>query len=191
MFHDKITSSSPSGQRAGDRWKKSLRHSEIGVWLAAAMVLATPTLTWLMPGIWERPWLATLGLASIRPTIPFHQAIVGWALVMAPTGVLAFGLGQVAYFLRRMRVGEVITNEIACCVSRLGWSLLLCALLLPLARATALLAIHQWAGVSGLGGMFVPGVMVCALAAVGVGVLAIARVLRHAVALAEENSRFI
>lgn len=192
MFRDKKEAATQSPSKIGEvGWKRALVRSECFVWLAVGMVVLVPTLTWLSPGFWERPWLEPAAVATSLPELTLEQALLGWGVVMVPVGVLAFGLSQVAVFLRRMRREGSFTREAAACVFRLGCSLLATAGLLPLARVAALALVHHWAGLAGLRGMFVPGAMICALASIGVGMLAIAQVLRHAVAVAEENQRFV
>lgn len=193
MLNDKHGASqlSENGSLSRDlSWQRFMRRSEAAIWLAVLLVVVIPTLNWLVPGLWRGPVAQAAGLAGPESATQ-GAALAGWALAMVPLGILAYGLAQVAVFLRRVRNGKSFTREAADCIWRLGLALLVAAVLLPVARVLAVKLLDVRPSGQAAGGLLAPGALIFALAAVGLGMLVVAKVLRRAVALAEENSRFV
>lgn len=156
------------------------------VWLAIALLLALPALTWLEPGPFALP-RANLARADLAA----DQRMVAWLIAMPPYLAVALGFGQLLGFCRRVRDGAVFTAAAALALRRLGWSLVLAAVLLPLSRGALGLAMPSLA----MPGLAMPGpavlLAVAVSATLGLVFVAFAAILGAATELAEENARFV
>jgi hypothetical protein len=156
------------------------------VWLSIALVLLLPTLNWLLPDLPGGPALAR------HASLAGSERLFAWAIAMPPYLVAAIGLAQLALFCQRLRARGAFTREAAVALSRLGWSLMAAALLLPLSRFALGAYLAPLAEAAGR-----PMVGVLLLLAIGLGFLfglvfvVFAAVLREATTLAEENASFV
>lgn len=174
--------------------KSSLKKTDIpiGLWavcLFAVLLFALPTMAWLLPET-GGAFIAWLGFSNPGLSLPFSQAIKAWAVIMVPVAIVEYGVLSVALFLRRVRRGEGLTLAAAQCISRLGVSLLVASATIPLCRLWLAWFLSDQTSRTG-GAAVMPGVLLLAVATSGICLVSLSRVLRRAVAIAEDNARII
>jgi hypothetical protein len=158
----------------------------IAIWTGVALLLLTPTVNWLLPGLID----PSAGLRPLVLTMP--QRVTGWLLAMPPYVIVALGLAQLAGFCRRIEQRQTFSSAGVDAVRRLGWSLIAAAAVLPITRLVLRSTVLADAA---LGPGPLAGVLWILPVAIGVVFGAVfvtfAAVLAEAVRLAEENERFV
>ena len=165
--------------------------SECAVWIAIAAMLGIVTAAWFVPSLTDTYLGARLGHSAINAPLSLEARVALWLASLAPAIVLTYGLVQLAGFFRRVRVGNAFTLPGAAAIVRLGWSLLLAALVVPVARTLVVAGVARIEAGSQMAAHLAPGPVVLTLAVLGVAMLAFGMVLREAAALAEENASFL
>jgi hypothetical protein len=158
----------------------------IAIWTGIALLLLTPMVNWLLPGIMES------GPGSRLVSLPMSQRVIGWLLVMLPYAIVALGLAQLAGFCQRIEQRQTFTSAGVSAVRRLGWSLIAAAAVLPVTRLVLRWTVLADAapGPGLLAG--ISWILPVAIGAVlGAVFVTFAAVLAEAVRLAEENERFV
>lgn len=194
MQNDKSSLATPerdssAGSAAG--LHRLARRAEKVVWFAVGILVVAPAVGWAAPGITEERILRLLRVPFEPPVLTPQEAWVGWAATMIPIAVLAFGLAQIAVFLRHVQRDETFSPHAVRCIQRLGWALIVAAVLFPCARYGVIGFFGRQPFRGLLGGMLAPGAVIVSLSTLGVGVLAFARVFTRAVSLARENAEFV
>ncbi|MCA1909910.1 MAG: DUF2975 domain-containing protein [Magnetospirillum sp.] len=151
------------------------------VWLGIVLLLAMPA---------TRSWLAPTLLVDRLAAMDLGQArLVAFLLQFPPYGLLAWGLGQVLTFCRRIEEKRLFTAEAANALRRFGLALLLSSMVLLCLRLG--LAISDLLPFDFARG--VPGVVIPVAVGVTFGLvfMVFAAILGEAARLAEENAAFV
>jgi len=163
----------------------------IVVWIAIALLVVLPSVSWLdvVPG------RALFGARVAPGDIAFGQRLAGWALVMVPYAILAFGLAQLLRFCRVVQARRPFTGAAAAALHRFGWCLITASLAFPAARLAAALVAAPPMPPGELFAAAVAGPVVLFSLAFGVTfglvLVVFAALLREAARLAEENAGFV
>lgn len=151
------------------------------VWLGIGLLLA-------MPG--ARAWLAPMPLAERLAGLDLVQAqLVAFLVQFPPYGLLAWGLGQLLTFCRRIEEKRLFTAEAATALRRFGVALLLSSVVLLCLRLG--LAVSDLLPFDFTRG--VPGVVLPVAVGITFGLvfMVFAAILAEAARLAEENAAFV
>ncbi len=176
------------------RLRSLARRARICVWAAVLLLLAVPTVAWLLPEA------SSLLLGGQRATqvaareLPPLLRLGGWLLSLPPFLATAWGLGQFLAFCRQAEEGRVFTAAVAKAIRRMGGALIAASVLLPVSRAglraSGILGAESVGGIALTGGLL-PVLPVVVGLTLGLVFLALGTVLTEAVRLSEENERFV
>ena len=169
------------------------RLSRVMAALCLVAMVAMPlllALAWaLLPSL--RPGWPPYATLPIPPEPARELVIAGFLVLLVPLAVLLWGVERLRRLFRRYEAGDVFSPQAARCLAGFAQAVLLWALLQPLASALAgmILTLGNPPGQRALAlsvGTGEPGAVAIALV-----LLVVARVLREASRVAEENASFV
>lgn len=177
-----------------DRLQRLARRARICVLFAAALLLALPTLAWLLPEALALLTGQQRGLTEATSALGAGPRLLGWLVSLPPFLAAAWGLVQFLTFCRQAEEGRVFTVSVAIAIRRMGAALVAASTLLPLSRLalrlTGVLATEPYGGMSVIAGI-VPLLPVVVGLTLGLVLLALGAVMTEAARLSDENERFV
>lgn len=158
---------------------------------AIAVALAGTVWVWSDPVLIEGLARRELGLGAYPIALTLRGRMLALAVSLVPLGLFVFGMANVAGLFGRFARGRVFDLANTAALTRIGWTMVLAALAGPVVRALAMAALTldnppgQRVVAIGLGTDQITALVT------GIGVLALAAVLREAIRLADENRGFV
>ncbi len=169
------------------------RLSRVMAALCLAAMVALPlllTLAWALLPALGPGWPPYAGL-PIPPDPAVELMLAGYLVLLVPLAVLLRGVQRLRRLFQRYAAGEVFSTRTADCLAGFARAVLLWAVLQPVASALAgmLLTLDNPPGERALALSLGTGEL--GAVAIALVLLVIARVLREASRLAEENAAFV
>lgn len=172
----------------GDRLRGAARLLRVFVWIGIALLLLVPVARWYLPELTNGGALAREPLTQLGGA---HR-LAGLALEYPPFLILAFGLGQLLGFCRKLSGRVVFSEAAATALRHFGWSLIAAAVALPASRI--LLWLYSSVAAEGAAvSVLSPGLLLPFAIGVVFGLVFVvfAAVLSEASAIAEENASIL
>jgi len=171
----------------GDRLRGAARLLRVFVWIGIVLLLLVPVARWYLPELTNGGALAREPLTQLGGA---HR-LAGLALEYPPFLILAFGLGQLLGFCRKLSGRVVFSEAAATALRNFGWSLIAAAIALPASRF--LLWLYSSVAADGAVSVLTPGLLLPFAIGVVFGLVFVvfAAVLSEASAIAEENASIL